>query len=53
MRRYLPNYILDIIEEKKHIYTNHVVSIEDLRSNLSEKYIEERIKRIIQENTRS
>lgn len=53
MRRYLPNYILDIIEEKKHIYTNHVVSIEDLRSNLSEKCIEERIKRIIQENTRS
>ncbi|WP_061593455.1 YaaC family protein [Streptococcus gordonii] len=53
MRRYLPNYILDIIEDKKHIYTNHVVPIEDLRSNLSEKHIEERIKRIIQENIRS
>lgn len=52
MRRYFPNYILNKIEGKKHIYTNHVVSTEDFRSDLSEKELEKKIKKIMK-NLRS
>lgn len=47
MRRYFPNYILDIIENKKHKFTNQVIPTEDFRNQLSEKELEQKIKYII------
>lgn len=47
MRRYLPNYILDTLEEKKYKFTNRINPIEDQRNQLSDKNLEKQIMRIV------
>lgn len=46
-RRYLPNYVLDKIENKKHIYSNQIYSPRNIRKDFSESELDRKIKRHI------
>lgn len=46
-RRYIPNFILDLTENKQHIYSNNLTQPTDLRESIFSEELEEKIKKIM------
>lgn len=46
-RRYIPNFILDLTENKQHIYSNNLTQPTDLRESIFSEELEEKIRKIM------